>query len=756
MINKPARLLHFFAFLLSIYAFCYACTPLPDAMETDVIPRPSRLQTYPGFFQFDANTVLSLPGTGHEYKVLAELLNANVSAYTGKNLLPVFEDASRNAFVFRLDSVAFAGRPEAYRLDIGKNGVCVQAGNSTGLFYGLQTILQLLSSRGLPYLSVYDEPRFSYRGLHLDVSRNFFPKSFILKLIDLMAFYKLNTFHWHLTDGAGWRIQSDRYPRLTAEAAFRDRADWKSWWNGARRFVPEGTPGASGGYYTKEEIREIVSYAADKHIRIIPEIEMPGHSEEVFVAYPELCCSGKPYTDSDFCVGKEETFAFLEGILSEVMELFPSEYIHIGGDEAEKTAWRTCRFCQERMRKEGLKDVGELQSYMIRRVGRFLESHGRKLIGWDEIGEGGLAPGATVMVWRGEEKAVEAIRAGHDVVLTPGSHLYLDAYQADPKTQPEAIGGYTPVKRVYGYRPVPREATPGQARHILGIQGNVWSEYIPDSEHAEYMIFPRLLALAEVAWTPEDSLNWERFKPRLNRQVGWLHAMGINAFPLSYDVETSMEVDTVARRVRLTLDAEKYPAVIRYTLDGSLPTVQSPVYTAPVLVADSARLVAAVFENDTLRGTPAHMRVDYHRGIGKPIRYNNRLYAGYMAGGTRALLDGYRGGPTYLDGRWQGYLDHLDAVIDMEETTDIHQVSVRFMQLTGPGVFQPGEVQLLVSDDGENFTLCRTIPTEISPDDPELAFQDYTFCGQWKARYVRVKAVRVKPGFLFADEIVIW
>ena len=749
----------FFSILYSFFLFVFlfsSCFSQEEKKEIDLIPYPAHLELQSGFFQPDKNTEIYLPRQTQEYRLLADLVNTNLISYTGYELPLVFSQPDKNAICFCLDTIAFVGQPEAYRLDINNDGAIVQAGTSAGLFYGLQTMLQLLTSRGLPCLTIQDEPRFVYRGLHLDVSRNFFPKEFILKLIDLMAFYKLNTFHWHLTDGAGWRIQLDSYPRLTSEAAFRSQADWKTWWNGNRKFVPEGTSGAYGGYYTKNEIREIVAYAGAKHIRVIPEIEMPGHSEEVLVAYPELSCSGKPYIDSDFCVGKEETFIFLEKVLTEVMSLFPSEYIHVGGDEAGKKAWKNCPECKKRMQTEKLKDVDELQSYMIRRIGKFLAAHGRKLIGWDEIMQGGLPPEATVMVWREEKKAVEAARAGHDVILTPGSHLYFDAYQADPKTQPEAIGGFTPVKRVYHYSPVPKELTVEEGRRILGVQANVWAEYIPDSRHAEYMIFPRLLALAEVAWSPKEIRDWGSFKPRLNRQIGWLHAMDVNAFPLSPEIDVTMTVDTVKEEIRLTLDTEKYPAEIRYTTDGTEPTAGSAVYERPVVVKDSVRLQAVVFENGRPIGTSTVKNVDYHRGIGKKIHYNNRLYAGYMAGGTNALLDGYRGGPTYLDGRWQGYLDHLDAVVDMGETTDIHSVSVRFMQLTGPGVFQPGEVELSVSVDGIGFTPCQTIPTDISPDNPELAFQEYKFRGGWQARYVRVKALRVKPGFLFTDEIVIW
>ena len=409
------------------------------------------------------------------------------------------------------------------------------------------------------------------------------------------------------------------------------------------------------------------------------------------------------------------------------------------------------------MKKKGMKSVDELQSYMIHRAEEFLNSKDRKLIGWDEILEGGLAPEATVMSWRGEDGGIKSARMGHDVVMTPGNYMYLDFYQADPKTQPYAIGGYTPIKKVYSYDPVPADSlTEEECRHILGVQANTWTEYIQTPEHLEYMMFPRALAVAEIGWTPQELRTWEDFKPRMNAHISQLQGMGIRTFTLSDEIEVTMRVDTAGRKIEVILDAEKYPAEIRYTTDGSVPAASSAFYTGPIIVQDSAHIKAAIFRGGVLQGTPTEKKVDYHRAINKPIHYNSKLYKGYMAGGMNALLDGYRGGLTYLDGRWQGYLDDLDCVIDMEGETDIHKVSVRFMQLTGPGVFQPGQVELQTSEDGENFISRGIVPTTIPADDPNLLFQEYTFDGNWKTRYVRLKAPRANPGFIFADEIVVW
>ena len=702
-----------------------ACSP-EEVRQVNLIPKPEQMTMTGGTFTVDS---LALFG-----------------GQSSRNIKTVIDEA-------------WSGNPEGYQLDVTPGGIDLRAGSPDGLFYGMQTLRQLYAGGEVPCVSIRDNPRFGYRGLHLDVSRHFFSKEEVMKLLDVMSFYKLNTLHMHLTDAGGWRIEIDKYPKLTSETAFRTESDWRKWWDGRdRKYLPEGTPGAYGGYYTKEDIREIVKHAASKHINIIPEIEFPGHSEEVLMAYPELSCSGKPYQNGDFCIGNEQSFTFMEDVLAEVIDLFPSEYIHVGGDEAGKSAWKKCPKCQALMKEKGMKNVDELQSYMIHRAEEFLNSKDRKLIGWDEILEGGLAPEATVMSWRGEDGGIKSARMGHDVVMTPGNYMYLDFYQADPKTQPYAIGGYTPIKRAYSYNPVPVDSlTAEESKHILGVQANTWTEYIKDEKHLEYMMHsPRALAVAEIGWTPQEDRSWEDFKPRMNANIPVLQRMGINTFTLSDEIETTMEVDTLRREIKVMLDAEKYPAEIRYTTDGSIPAASSRVYNGPIVVKDSADIKAAIFRDGQLQGTPTEKKVDYHRGINKPIHYNSKLYSGYMAGGMNALLDGYRGGLTYLDGRWQGYLNDLDCVVDMGEVTDIHKVSSRFMQLIGPGVYQPGEVELLTSEDGESYISQGVIPTTISNTDKDLSFQEYTFNGDWKARYIRIKAKEANKGFIFTDEIVIW
>lgn len=666
--------------------------------------------------------------------------------------------SASNKVNFRVDPNATDIPDEGYQLEIDEAGVRLTAKTETGLFYGKQTLLQLLTPNGLPYVKINDHPRFPYRGLHLDVSRHFFDKEEVKKLMNVMSYYKLNTLHLHLTDAGGWRLQIDKYPKLTQEGAFRTQSDWREWWDNGkdRQYLKEGTEGAYGGYYTKDDIRDMLAYAAEKHITIIPEIEFPAHSDEVFVAYPELCCAGKSHTSGDFCIGNPKTFEFMENVLTEVIELFPSEYIHIGGDEAGKNTWKTCPKCQALMKKEKLANVDELQSYMIRKAEEFLNSKGRRLIGWDEILEGGLAPEATVMSWRGEAAGFKSARMGHDVIMTPGNYMYFDFYQADPRYQPVAIGGYTPIRKVYSYNPIPQDSlTAEEAKHFLGVQANTWTEYIPTPEHLEYMMFPRALAVAEIGWTPQEKRDWQDFKPRVNAHIPVLQRMGLNPFPLSNELEFDMVVDTIQKEIRVTMDAEKYPAEIHYTTDGSTPTASSPIYQEPIVVKDSAKIVAGIFVNGQLQDRVSEQRVDYHKGIGKSIRFNSRLYPGYMAGGINAIINGYRGGLTYLDQRWQGYTDNLDCVIDLGEVMDLHQVSSKWMQLTGPGVYQPEKVEVLTSEDGKNFTSQGVIPTTIPQDKSDLTFQEYTFQGNWKARYVQLKAQNPK-GFIFVDEIVIW
>lgn len=632
-----------------------------DRKGIDVIPMPRSVEYHSGNFTISPETKFYTNLSAESRQALTDYLEG-----TSLGSVPFAESATgNNGIELNLCDSSIVTGNEAYRIEIDKKGIRLSASTETGIFYGLQTLLQLLNNsdnKTLPALTINDSPRFPYRGLHLDVSRHFFDKEFVKKQLDAMAYFKMNRLHWHLTDGAGWRIEIKKYPRLTSFAAWRPFDKLNDWWVGGRTFCEQDDPRAVGGYYTQDDIREVVAYAAERHITIIPEIEMPGHSEEVLATYPELSCSGKPYVNADFCIGTEKTFEFLENVLLEVIDLFPSEYIHIGGDEASKSSWKTCPRCQKRMADEHLNSVDELQSYMIHRIEKFLNDHGRKIIGWDEIIEGGLSPTATVMSWRGEEGGIKAVKAGNQAIMTPGKYCYLDAFQDAPNTQPMAIGGYLTLEKVYSFEPVPDSLSTKEAELILGVQGNVWTEHIPTPEHYEYMIYPRILALAEIGWSPSEVKKWDNFHTRALQAVNILREQGYNPFPLEKEI-------------------------------GDKPE--------------------------------SYQKVN-HLAIGKKVTYANLYSNHYAAQGEKTLVDGVRGGWMYNDDRWQGFIDcDFDVTIDLGKETDIKQVCAEFIQLKGPYVWLPKQVIISSSVDGEHYDTLATVDNDISPDIETLQFKEF-------------------------------
>ena len=677
------------ALLFSASVFT-ACAPVAE-QTLSVTPVPMEVNWQRGSFRPDASTSLWTEAPEADRSILAEYLQASPLA------LKLADSQSGNQVVLKqTDALEGITSPEGYVLSVNSDGVRIEALSGAGLFYGVQTLLQMAADapEGMTAVTVKDEPRFEYRGIMLDVSRHFRSKEFVKRQIDLLSYYKINRLHLHLTDAAGWRIEIKKYPRLTQFAAWRPQAVWKDWWNGKREYCEETDPRAQGGYYTQDDIRELVAYAQKHYVTIIPEIEMPSHSEEVLTAYPELSCTHVPYKQSDFCIGNEKTFEFLENVLTEVMELFPSEYIHIGGDEAGKASWPNCKLCQARMKKEGLKDVNELQSYSIHRMERFLNSHGRKLLGWDEILDGGLAPNATVMSWRGTEGGLAAIRSGHKAIMSPGQYCYLDGYQDAPYSQPEAIGGYLPLKKVYGYEPVPDSLSADEAKLMYGVQANLWTEYIPTEEHAEYMLYPRAIALAEVAWSKPENKSWEDFHRRALKIVDELKAKGYHPFELKNEIGNRKEAET-------------------------------PVE---------------------------------HLALGKKVTYNAPYWENYPAAGEATLTDGLRGGWNYNDQLWQGVVtkDRVDVVIDLEKETPIHSVAADFMQICGPEVFMPERVVISVSNDGKEFTQLAEIKHEVVRDDA-VTFKNFGWEGEASARYIRYQALASDKfgGVLFTDEIVV-
>lgn len=730
-----------------------ACAPVMTAQN--IIPAPQSMTVGKGELQLGRKLTLVTNLTGKELDNMLDYIKTtplNVE-YTGKK-------SSRNYIKMTIDNESDLG-DEGYTLKVGSKGIDIVSKTSAGLFYGLQSVLQLAEERdykSIIAVDIKDEPRFAYRGLHLDESRHFSSKEFVMKQLDALARYKMNRFHWHLTDGAGWRIEIKKYPRLTNFAAWRPYETWKDWWKADRHYCNQDDPNARGGFYTQDDIKEILAYAEKLHITIIPEIEMPGHSEEVLAAYPLLSCSNDMYGNSDFCIGKEATFAFLEDVLTEVIDLFPSHYIHIGGDEAVKNGWKTCPDCQRRMKEEGLDNVDQLQSYMIHRIEEFVNSKGRDIIGWDEILEGGLAPNATVMSWRGEEGGITAAKSGHKVVMTPGAFCYLDSYQADPSTQPEAIGGYLTLEKVYSYNPVPASFNDEQAEMILGVQGNVWREYMPTLEHTEYMIYPRIIAIAEVGWTNPENKDWQNFRKRINVEIPRLERKGYNPFTLSTMIDTPMRFDYDRKEIKVALQCERLGVDIHYTTDGTEPTVNSPLYTDSLTVKGTMHLSARAFKDGKPAGDVLVKRIDYHKAIGKKITLAQPYSKNYPASGEKTLVDGYRGGKGYGDGRWLGFLNNdVDAVIDLGEKTDLSYISTLGMQAKGPYVWLPKYVLIQISDDGKNFTDLAKLTHDISTEREDVLFHDFVWEGKANARYVRIYAPRVEidGGWIFMDEIVV-
>ncbi len=505
-----------------------------SAQEPAIIPRPAEISMGNGTFILDNTCGLRFDKMNEETTRIADFLAAYIeNAYS----IQINKNSGEKSIQLKIISRLNLGQ-EGYLLKVNPETIVITASTPNGLFYGMQTLKQMLPLEAdngkleIASIDIKDRPRFAWRGNMLDVGRHFFPVSFIKKYIDILAMYKINTFHWHLTEDQGWRIEIKKYPLLTEISHWRDET-MKGHYSSK-----SGMDGIGyGGFYTQEQCKEIVRYAAERYITVVPEIEMPGHSSAALAAYPHLGCTGGPYKVKGtwgvhkdvYCAGKEETFNFLQNVLDEVLEIFPSEFIHIGGDECPKDAWKQCDACQKRIKEEGLQDEHELQSWFITEMDRYLTSKGRRLIGWDEILEGGLAPEATVMSWRGEKGGIEAAKQKHDVVMSPNSHMYIDHYQSrDKKNEPLAIGGFLPVQRVYSYEPIPEELNEEEARYILGLQTNLWTEYVATTDYAEYMLLPRLQAQSEVAWTPKGRKDFEHFEKRLETDYKRLEKMNIN------------------------------------------------------------------------------------------------------------------------------------------------------------------------------------------------------------------------------------
>jgi hexosaminidase len=606
--------------------------------------------------------------------------------------------------------------------------------------------------------------------MHLDVSRHYFPTDFIKKYIDLLALHKFNTFHWHLTDDQGWRIEIKKYPLLTTVGSKRHETIVDK---NFEPYIGDGKP--VEGFYTQDEIKDIVKYATERHINVVPEIEMPGHAMAALAAYPQYSCNRTPLdvmtkwgvSDDVYCT-KDSTFTFIKNILDEVMKLFPSKYIHIGGDEVPKTRWKRCEICQENIKKNNLKDEHELQSYFIKKIDTYVTSKGRSIIGWDEILEGGLAPNAAVMSWRGEEGGIEASKQKHHVVMSPGTHCYYDHYQGNRTTEPLAIGGFTPIEKVYSYNPIPEQLNQEQASYIMGAQANVWTEYIATPEHVEYMILPRMCALSEVLWTGKSKPGFEDFKIRLKHHFSFLDKWNVYYARSVFDITPSLKVNNGSLEVSLTSNYND--GNIYYALDGLSPDTSMTTYTkdAPILIDGSTTIKAQYFENGEPMGHEYSQDFIIHNGIGKTITSTPEPSKYYNKGGMPKLLDGIAGKtPRYSD-EWLGWSgENPFILIDLGEDKLLNSLSLYTLQEENNWIYLPEKIDIEVGTTMKNFISAKTFSKmEIETNYKENSPLDMRFENMILGRYIRIllkcapKIPAGKPGqgenaWLFLSEISI-
>ncbi len=761
-----------------MFSWCSSpeATPSDSSPTIPIIPKPASMRVEPGNHSLDGFAKIYAETDLME---VAMYLSATISPYLEGTLAVEEwngnEKASRGIYLSSDPSIS---NPEAYVLDIGSKQIFIQASTPHGVFYAIQSFRQLLpagalnnpqASISIPALNITDQPRYSYRGMHLDVGRHFFSVDFIKRYIDLLALHKLNTFHWHLTEDQGWRIEIKQYPKLTEVGAYRDETLVGHYRDQPHQFDGE----RYGGYYTQEEVREIVAYASERYVTVIPEIEMPGHAMAALTAYPELACTEGPFKvaqkwgifEEIFCP-TEETFTFLENVLLEVMELFPSQYIHIGGDEAPKIRWEESPAAQAVMRREELEDEHELQSYFIQRIEKFVNSHGKQIIGWDEILEGGLAPHATVMSWRGTEGGIEAARQGHDVIMTPTSYLYFDYYQADPSQEPLAIGGMLPLEKVYHFEPTPEELSEEEAQHILGAQANLWTEYIKTPDKVEYMVYPRACALAELNWTPATSKDYNDFVQRLVQHFDLLDALDVNYSKAVYSVEPEIIPDSSEQKLAIALKTGLKDLTIRYTLDGNEPSGDTKMYTAPFSPEKSTTIKAAVFKNEEKVGNTMHQDIYIHQAITfKPVL--TYPPSGKYNAGPFVLTNGIRGTQIFND-LWYGF-DGNDfaATLDLKTVKSVDTIQIGFLHTPYAWIFYPSIVQIEVSRDGESYDMLYNEPDPLAIlEETPVGMKNHTLAFSGKEiRYLRITAQNTiipnwhggsgNGSWLFVDEIVV-
>jgi hexosaminidase len=746
--------------------------------QVAIIPKPIYFSYQNGAdFEFNNQTKVIVSGHNDSLKAIIQLFQEEFESLTGYALKK--GKAKQNFIKVHIAPNLVKGN-DAYELLVNVHHISISAASAKGIFYAFQSLKQLMppvrsnAPIKIPAMSIYDASRFSWRGMHLDVSRHFSTVSQVKSYINLMAMYKMNTFHWHLTDDQGWRIEIKKYPLLTQIGGFRvDRRGYN--FNDRPAALANEIP-TYGGYYTQEEIKEIVAYAAARQIQVVPEIEMPGHSAAAIAAYPQFCCTKKAQlpmvggdyatASSNFCAGNDSSFIFLKDVLSEVIELFPSAYLHIGGDEVDKKPWKACSACQLRMKNNKLSNEEELQSWFIKQIGNFLKAKNKLMVGWDEILEGGLAPNAVVMSWRGEQGGIDAAKMGHQVIMTPGVPCYFDHYQGDPETEPKAFGGFNPLKKVYDYEPVPADLGDSLKHLVLGAQGNVWTEYMTGFNQVEYMILPRMPAMAEVLWSDPAQRNWEDFSKRVETHMLHWERQGYQFS--KGNTKVTITPIMVNNLLKVGLSSDILNTEIRYTTNGEKPGLQSKLYTDTILV-DTSMLVQAILvrNNQVLSLLPAQQAFVKHKAIGAKIKYVQAPSNRYTAEGESTLVNGIKGNLTTRP-NWIGMLGKdLSFTAELSEIKTASSIGISFLHYYRAWVFAPLTVSFSVSKDGINWSEPINVSNDLAPNTNGQFTKTFS-CAIKKQdiKFIKVTAKNMgvcpqghagegEAAWLFADELVV-
>lgn len=726
--------------------------------QNSIIPKPQKITVQQSVYNFNNISIQSSKAIPE-----AVYLQKQLKSITGQD----YKLSPKANVTFTLLKKDAKQKDGYYTLTINEKGINISGYDNQGLFYGVQTLLQLVEEHKtdlkIPYLEIEDYPEFAYRGMMLDVSRHFFNAEEVKNYLDYLAAYKYNKFHWHLTDDQGWRIEIKKYPKLTEVGAWRDGSQ-------VGRYIDmKFDDKRYGGFYTQEQIKDVVAYAKKLHIDVIPEIEMPGHALAALASYPNLGCTDGPFKvgktwgvmDDIFCP-KEETFKFLEGVIDEVVPLFPYQYIHIGGDEAPKKRWKESQFAQDLIKKLNLKDELHLQSYFITRMEKYINSKGKQIIGWDEILEGGLAPNATVMSWTGIEGGIHAAKTGHKAIMTPTSTNYFDYYQGSPDTEPIAIGGDLRLPKVYAYNPIPKELTPEQAKYIWGTQGNLWTEYILDFKHVQHMIFPRMMALSEVAWGTSNPDEYKNFEGRVIQHFKILDRKGVDYSKAIYEVDgKSMAKDG---KIFFNLTSANQPENIRYTTDGSEPTLQSNVYSKPIEVNKTMTVKAAYFENGKKASAVTSQDFLITKSTGKKITLEKQPSEAYSTGGAASLVDGIRGNMKNHGKSWLGFSGKdVVATIDFGAKTDFTSVQFSTLERPGSWIYWPSSAKVYVSDNGTDFREVKSVDAATIQQSNGVVVMSFP---KQTAQFIKVEIKNIgkvadgKAGagnnaWLFVDEIAV-